>query len=73
LAGSEARLRVHVERERDVLVSEQVGGLTVRLAAIAPQARERSPQTVEGDVPDRQDADLLELSVRLRNRGRDSR
>ena len=39
-SGSRPRLRVHVQREADVLVAEQVGGLLMRLVAVAPQARE---------------------------------
>jgi hypothetical protein len=63
LVRVEARLRVHVQREADVLVAEQVGRLPVRLVAVAAEARECAPQTVERDVPDRQDAELRELQL----------
>ena len=64
-------LRVNLQGEAWVFVSELVGGVADVVAASAAQACVRAAERVEGDVADGRDAELLEFVIRSFDGGRE--
>ena len=66
-------VRVRSERERDVLVPDLPRDVDRVVTARSSQTRERSPEPVRRDLPDRLDLEPLELRVRsIDCRGQDT-